>query len=85
MERAEKSAKKPNPYSKCEKVEKEKPLEDDDSNVSKCFDEDPEIPSDWRKTPEWNVSYKQRVTASDVFLGVRNFTTHVLQLESKSF
>lgn len=26
--------------------------------------------SDWRKTPEWNVSYKQNVTASDVFLQV---------------
>ncbi|KAK4880243.1 hypothetical protein RN001_008389 [Aquatica leii] len=32
------------------------------------FNEESEVISDWRKTPQWDISYKQKVTASDVFL-----------------
>ena len=37
------------------------------------FEEQTQEISDWRKVPEWDVSYRQQVTASDVFLQVVPF------------
>lgn len=82
QEEAVKAAKKPNPYTKTENDGKRNENQDQADNCSKVVDEIVdgivdehselgwEVANNWRKTPEWNVSYKQQVTASDVFLGV---------------
>lgn len=62
---------KPNPYAKVEidrKVQEDRDNADDSCKI--VDDLGWELASDWQKTPEWNLSYKQQVTASDVFLGV---------------
>ncbi|KAJ8939246.1 hypothetical protein NQ318_015204 [Aromia moschata] len=74
-------SKKVNPYGKIKEEKKRRVvLDPDDENA---FDFDIEgtthnpVQSDWKKTPSWNVSYRQQVTASDVFLqmGFKNPTT----------
>ncbi|XP_056631552.1 dynein axonemal assembly factor 6 [Diorhabda sublineata] len=67
--------KKVNPYSKIER--KEKLLEQDEIQILDESCEENKIKTDWKKTPAWDVAYKQQVTASDVFLqmGFKNPTT----------
>lgn len=55
---------KPNPYSKVETERQEKLVTDI------CDEDSCETASDWKKTPKFDISYRQKVTASDVFLQV---------------
>ncbi|KAK9710892.1 PIH1 CS-like domain [Popillia japonica] len=38
--------------------------------------------SDWRKTPQWDVTYRQQVTPSDVFLGMGGKTPGTASCEN---
>jgi hypothetical protein len=61
--------KKQNPYAKIETNRQE----NDTSNMydaENLLPSDSEFSSDWKKIPKWNISYRQKVTASDVFLQV---------------
>lgn len=62
--------KKLNPYSKIEpQGNEEEELFELNENEEYVLKEDCHR-SDWKKTPLWDISYKQQVTASDVFLQV---------------
>ncbi|RZB38734.1 uncharacterized protein BDFB_006908 [Asbolus verrucosus] len=54
---------KVNPYAKIELERQEHDITDDT-----ILPPQDEVSSDWKKTPKWNISYRQKVTASDVFL-----------------
>lgn len=54
---------------------KKQPRESDNRIVEDPYDENQFIAndsdsSDWRKCPKWEISYRQQVTASDVYLQV---------------
>ncbi|KAJ8909494.1 hypothetical protein NQ315_017595 [Exocentrus adspersus] len=69
--------KKVNPYSKIEeKVPRREVLDPEEANDFVFEDED-QARKDWRKTPVWDVKYKQQVSAEDVFLqmGFKSPTT----------
>ncbi|VEN59953.1 unnamed protein product [Callosobruchus maculatus] len=71
--------KKINPYSKIPPDEKRKEILDPECEEDGYFDESVKEASqkDWKKTPHWDITYKQQVTASDVFLqmGFKNPAT----------
>ncbi|CAH1109029.1 unnamed protein product [Psylliodes chrysocephalus] len=72
---AEPKQKKLNPYSKIERDEKAKnEILDEETFLD---EQEHKTERDWKKTPVWDISYKQQVTASDVFLqmGFKNPTT----------
>lgn len=65
---AEPKQKKLNPYSKIERDEKAKnEILDEETFLD---EQEHKTERDWKKTPVWDISYKQQVTASDVFLQV---------------
>lgn len=63
--------KKESPYNKIEPAER-KEVFDAEQEFDHYFDQNDQGGSskNWKKTPKWNISYRQSVTASDVFLGV---------------
>lgn len=63
--------KKESPYNKVEPPERKEVL-DPEQEFDLYFDQNEEGGSSksWKKTPKWDISYRQSVTASDVFLGV---------------
>ncbi|CAH1183503.1 unnamed protein product [Phaedon cochleariae] len=62
--------KKPNPYSKIENDESKRKeiLETESEEYDGLDDQEHRTQSDWKKSPQWDITYKQQVTASDVFL-----------------
>ncbi|EFA04053.2 dynein axonemal assembly factor 6 [Tribolium castaneum] len=50
---------KTNPYAKLETEREEKFMDTCDTEI---------ISTDWKKTPKWDISYRQKVTPSDMFL-----------------
>ncbi|KAF5298420.1 hypothetical protein FQR65_LT01198 [Abscondita terminalis] len=64
---------KPSVYTKITSETRPKKY-DPETEDALYFDEEAVAATEWRKTPHWDVSYKQQVTASDVFL----------QMEAKS-
>lgn len=74
---------KKNPYTKIEKATKEEAaarILTDPYDEKLFFDEEQIDGSsgDWRKCPKWDISYRQKVTASDVYLQVY-MTTPIVQ------
>ncbi|KAI4464241.1 twister [Holotrichia oblita] len=71
-------------------VEDEKPnrKEADDEDLdpeeaaSRYLDDENAEASDWRKIPQWDVSYRQQVTPSDVFLGMGGKTPGTASCEN---
>ncbi|KAJ3655159.1 hypothetical protein Zmor_014296 [Zophobas morio] len=59
--------KKTNPYDKVQIEKKDNEKSDVYDFESSLTSEDEPSP-DWKKTPKWNISYRQQVSASDVFL-----------------
>ncbi|CAH1960265.1 unnamed protein product [Acanthoscelides obtectus] len=70
--------KKVNPYSKIATDKNRREILDPE-NDDLYFDDDLKEASnkDWKKTPHWDITYKQQVTATDVFLqmGFKNPAT----------
>lgn len=60
---------KPNPYAKIEDTGRLKPEDIELYNEDNLSSES-KPSTDWKKTPSWNINYRQKVTASDVFLQV---------------
>nr|CAI5838207.1 unnamed protein product [Callosobruchus analis] len=73
------NVKKINPYSKIAPDEKKREIVDTEYEEDGYFNEGVEEASqkDWKKCPHWDITYKQQVTASDVFLqmGFKNPAT----------
>lgn len=61
---------KVNPYSKIEQTEKRREILDPEDANDFIFEDEGHTKKDWKKTPTWDVKYKQQVTAEDVFLQV---------------
>ncbi|XP_030746660.1 protein PIH1D3 [Sitophilus oryzae] len=62
--------KKQSPYDKLKPPERKEHL-DPEADDFDTFVESSGISSqDWKKTPKWDISYRQSVTATDVFLGM---------------
>lgn len=63
--------KKDSPYNKVEPPERKEVLDPEQEIDLLYFDQEEGGSSkSWKKTPKWDISYRQSVTASDVFLGV---------------
>nr|CAH7741759.1 unnamed protein product [Callosobruchus chinensis] len=71
--------KKINPYTKILPDEKKREIFNPECEEDEYFDDSvkEETQKDWKKTPHWDITYKQQVTASDVFLqmGFKNPAT----------
>ncbi|KAB0800636.1 hypothetical protein PPYR_06376 [Photinus pyralis] len=66
------------------KLPPEKPkfdVNDPESEEALYFSEQSCANSDWRKTPQWEVAYKQQVSASDVFLQMSGKSTSTASCE----
>lgn len=69
-----KKERKQSVYAKINPEERQPPNVDLDNEEALYFSsEETTVQPDWRKTPQWDVTYKQQVTPSDVFLQVRYY------------
>ncbi|CAG9854369.1 unnamed protein product [Phyllotreta striolata] len=64
---AEAKPKKVNPYNKLENTNEYKEYLSEEGFYE---EQGKKSESDWKKTPVWDIAYKQQVTASDVFLQI---------------
>ncbi|XP_066246782.1 dynein axonemal assembly factor 6 [Euwallacea similis] len=68
------ASKKVNPYTKLEPPKRTLVLEPDEYDAEKLYFNEvggKDVgKNNWKKSPKWDISYRQSVTASDVFLGI---------------
>ncbi|KAK5646646.1 hypothetical protein RI129_005110 [Pyrocoelia pectoralis] len=68
-------------YSKLPPEKSKFDINDPESEEALYFAKETTINSDWRKSPQWDVSYKQQVTASDVYLQMSAKSTSTASCE----
>ncbi|XP_045470747.1 dynein axonemal assembly factor 6 [Harmonia axyridis] len=73
----DRSEEKKNPYTKIEAEEEQRMKYEELAAENEFFLDEAKPNTDWKKTPKWQFSYRQKVTSSDVFLqmGPKNPST----------